>query len=131
MPVKTIDCLKAAAEKLKTEIAVLGVVYRDSRTPWYAKALIAVVIAYSLSPIDLIPDFIPVLGYLDDLILIPLGITLAIKLVPEEIFKEAHEKVADNPESTGISGWWFGGLIILFWICVIGLIAWFVWNRMT
>jgi uncharacterized membrane protein YkvA (DUF1232 family) len=106
-------------------------VYRDPRTPWYAKALIAVVIAYSLSPIDLIPDFIPMLGYLDDLILIPLGITLAIKLVPPEIFREAHTSVAGNPESMGISGWWVGGLILLFWICVIGFIAWFIWARVT
>lgn len=126
---KIIDRLKETARKLKTEIAVLGVVYRDPRTPWYAKVLIALVVAYSLSPIDLIPDFIPVLGYLDDLILIPLGITLAIKLVPPEIFKEAHATVAGNPESTGISGWWFAVLIILFWICLIGLVAWFIWNK--
>jgi uncharacterized membrane protein YkvA (DUF1232 family) len=127
--VKAIDRLKAAARKLKTEIAVLGVVYRDPRTPWYAKALIAVVIAYSLSPVDLIPDFIPVLGYLDDLILVPLGISLAIKLVPPEIFKEAHETVAGNPESLGISGWWFAVLIILFWICIIGWVVWSIWFK--
>jgi len=127
--VKPIDRLKETSKKLKTEIAVLGVVYRDPRTPWYAKALITVVIAYSLSPIDLVPDFIPVLGYLDDLILIPLGIALAIKLVPMEIFKEAHETVAGNPESLGISGWWFGVLIILFWICMIGLVVWSILNK--
>jgi hypothetical protein len=81
-----------------------------------------VVIAYSLSPIDLIPDFIPILGYLDDLILVPLGILLAIKLVPKEIFEDARRKVAVNPEETGISGWWFAAVIIIFWVCVIGLV---------
>jgi len=117
-----LDRLKQTARTLKNEIVVLGVVYRDNRTPWYAKALIALVIAYSLSPIDLIPDFIPILGYLDDLILVPLGISLAIRLVPKEIFAEARQHVTDNPEKTGISGWWFAAVIILFWICVIGLV---------
>jgi len=117
-----LERLKQTARRLKNEIAVLGVVYRDNRTPWYAKVLIAVVIAYSLSPIDLIPDFVPVLGYLDDLILIPLGISLAIKLVPKEIFAEARQHVADYPEETGISGWWFAAVIIIFWVCVIGLV---------
>jgi len=117
-----LERLKQTARLLKKEIIVLGVVYRDTRTPWYAKTLIAVVIAYSLSPIDLIPDFIPILGYLDDLILIPLGISLAIRLVPKEIFAEARQHVAVNPEETGISGWWFAAVIIIFWVCVVGLV---------
>lgn len=117
-----LERLKQAARKLKNEITVLCVVYRDARTPWYAKALIAVVVAYSLSPIDLIPDFIPVLGYLDDLILVPLGISLAIKLVPGEIFEEAQQKVAINPHEIGISGWWIAGVIIMIWVCVAVLV---------
>jgi uncharacterized membrane protein YkvA (DUF1232 family) len=117
-----LERLKSAARKLKNEITVLCVVYRDARTPWYAKVLIAVVIAYSLSPIDLIPDFIPILGYLDDLILVPLGILLAIKLVPKEIFEDARQHVAVNPKEIGISGWWFAAVIIIFWVCVIGLV---------
>ena len=68
-----LENLKQAARRLKTEVAVLGVVYKDPRTPWYAKVVIFVVIAHTLSPIDIIPDFIPVLGYLDDLILDPAG----------------------------------------------------------
>jgi uncharacterized membrane protein YkvA (DUF1232 family) len=95
MPV--LDRLKQTANRLKTEISVLTVVYRDVRTPWYARAIIFLVIAHSLSPIDLIPDFIPVLGYLDDLIIIPLGIALAIRLVPKEVFAEARVKVASQP----------------------------------
>jgi len=124
-----LDRLKQAASRLKTEIAVLGVVYRDSRTPWVARAVIFFVIAYTLSPIDLIPDFIPVLGYLDDLVIVPLGIALAIRLVPVEVFAEAREKVASQPETTSISGWWFGGLVIVIWIVVIGGILYFIFNR--
>ncbi|GAP21249.1 YkvA family protein [Leptolinea tardivitalis] len=120
MPV--LDHLKQTANRLKTEISVLTVVYRDVRTPWYARAIIFLVIAHSLSPIDLIPDFIPVLGYLDDLIIIPLGIALAIRLVPKEVFAEARVKVASQPESTGISGWWFGGLVILVWMGIVMLL---------
>jgi len=74
--------LKKRARHLKTETYVLYLAARDPRTPWYAKLLVAGIVAYALSPIDLIPDFIPVLGYLDDLILIPMGIALAIKLIP-------------------------------------------------
>jgi len=122
MPV--LDRLKQTANRLKTEISVLTVVYRDVRTPWYARAIIFLVIAHSLSPIDLIPDFIPVLGYLDDLIIIPLGIALAIRLVPKEVFAEARVKVASQPESTGISGWWFGGLVILVWMVIVMLLIW-------
>jgi uncharacterized membrane protein YkvA (DUF1232 family) len=120
-----LERLKQTARRLKTEITVLGVVYRDPRTPWYAKAVIFLVIAQSLSPIDLIPDFIPILGYLDDLILIPLGIALAIRLVPKEIFTEARAKVASQPESISISGWWFGVVVIVLWV---GLLAWLGWR---
>ena len=120
---KLIDRLKQSAAALKKEMAVLAVTYKDSRTPWYSRVAVLLVIAYSLSPVDLIPDFIPVLGYLDDLILIPLGISLAIKLIPKEIIAEACEKVSLSPEETGISGWWFAAIIILFWLTVTGLIV--------
>ncbi len=122
-----IDQLKQTARRLKTEINVLAVVYRDPRTPWHAKAVIFLVIAYSLSPVDLIPDFVPLLGYLDDLILVPAGIALAIRLVPKEIFSDARERVANQPENAGISGWWAAVLIIFFWICIILWVVWSVW----
>ena len=125
-PIALINRLKQTANRLKTEIAVLGMVYRDPRTPWYAKAVIFLVIAQSLSPIDLIPDFIPVLGYLDDLILIPLGIALAIRLVPKDIFLDAQEKVASQPASAEISGWWYAGLVIAFWIVLIMGLAYLI-----
>jgi uncharacterized membrane protein YkvA (DUF1232 family) len=122
---RILDRLKQAAHHLNNEVKVLAVVYRDARTPWYARALIFFVIAHTLSPIDLIPDFIPVLGYLDDLIIVPLGIALAIRLVPQAIFADAREKVASQPASTGISGWWFGGLVIVFWILILAFILYF------
>lgn len=124
-----LDRLKQAADRLKTEIAVLAIVYRDPRTPWFARAVIFFVIAHTLSPIDLIPDFIPVLGYLDDLVIVPLGIALAIRLVPKEVFVEAREKVAGQPENTGISGWWFGGTVIVIWILIIGYFLYFAYTR--
>ncbi len=119
--------LKQLALKFKKEVNVLAVVYRDPRTPWYARFFIAAILAYSLSPIDLIPDFIPVLGYVDDLILIPLGIFLAIKMIPGEIFAEAHQAVTARPEDTGIKGWWFAMLIVIFWIAVAFFILNAIW----
>ena len=93
---------KDRAKKLKTEIHALLIAYRDPRTPWIAKAWVLLVIAYALSPIDLIPDFIPVLGYLDDLILLPLGIALALRLIPADIMAEAREKAGTTgPKQAG------------------------------
>lgn len=77
---------------MKSRLGVLYWAFKHKRTPWYAKALIALVLSYAVSPIDLIPDFIPVLGYLDDLILIPAGVALAIKFIPEDIIAECQAK---------------------------------------
>jgi len=82
---------KNAARDLKTETYALYLAYRDPRTPWYAKVWAAAVVAYAFSPIDLIPDFIPILGYLDDLVIVPLGIWLALKMIPSEVMNEARE----------------------------------------
>ncbi len=76
---------KTGAKRLRSEIHALCLAARDPRTPWYAKALAAFIIGYVLSPVDLIPDFIPVIGYLDDLIIVPAGITILIKIMPKEI----------------------------------------------
>ena len=84
--------LKAKAKQLKSEVYALYLASKDPRTPWYAKALAALIIGYALSPIDLIPDFIPVLGYLDDLIIVPAGIVLLLKMIPKEVMEECREK---------------------------------------
>jgi len=86
--------LKERAHRLKAETYALYLVARDPRTPWYAKSLAVVVVGYALSPIDLIPDFIPVIGYLDDLLLVPLGIWMTIGLVPDDVMAEARERAA-------------------------------------
>jgi uncharacterized membrane protein YkvA (DUF1232 family) len=86
--------LKARVRVLKRDAAALYIAARDPRTPWYAKGLIFFVVVHTLSPIDLIPDFIPVLGYLDDLLIVPLGIWLAIRWIPPEVLAEAREAAA-------------------------------------
>jgi len=89
--------LKKHARALKVEARALYLAARDPRTPWYVKCLVVGITAYALSPIDIIPDFIPVLGYLDDLILLPLGIWLAIKLIPKEVLEEYRERGRSVP----------------------------------
>jgi len=91
-----IEKLRSRARSLKNEAIAVYIAAKDPRTPWYAKALIFFVVAHTFSPIDLIPDFIPILGYLDDLIITPLGLGLAIRLIPAEVLEEAREKVAGS-----------------------------------
>ncbi len=90
--IKLIERWRDHAEKLEQETYAIYLAYRDPRVPWYARIWAALVVAYALSPIDLIPDFIPVLGYLDDLILVPLGIALALKMIPAEVLAECRAK---------------------------------------
>ena len=97
-----LDRLKARARSLTRETLALYLVARDPRTPWYAKLLAAAVVAYALSPFDLIPDFVPVLGYLDDLIIVPAGIALVLRLVPAEVLADCREQArlrTDRPVS--------------------------------
>lgn len=87
---RTIQKWKQKSRHMKIEIYALYLAYRDPRVPWYAKAFVAIVVGYAFSPIDLIPDFIPVLGYLDDLVLIPLGVAVALKMIPEKIMEDCR-----------------------------------------
>jgi uncharacterized membrane protein YkvA (DUF1232 family) len=95
VPVRTFDTWKRRVRQLKSETYALYLAYRDPRVPWYARVLAAVVVGYAFCPIDLIPDVVPVLGYLDDLILVPLGIWLALKLIPQEVMAEARERAQE------------------------------------
>jgi uncharacterized membrane protein YkvA (DUF1232 family) len=108
--------LKSRARALRTETFALYFAYRDPRTPWYAKGWALVVLAYALSPIDLIPDFIPLLGYLDDIILVPAGIALAIKLIPAGVMADAREtskQIAGGTKRLGQIG---SAIVIVLWI---------------
>jgi uncharacterized membrane protein YkvA (DUF1232 family) len=86
---------KERASQLKTEIYALFLAYKDPRTPWQARIFTALVVGYAFSPIDLIPDFIPVLGYLDDLVIVPLGIFLALKMIPVNVMEESRAKAVE------------------------------------
>jgi uncharacterized membrane protein YkvA (DUF1232 family) len=94
MPTPSMERLKAWADRVKTDTYALFLACSDPRVPWYAKVLVGLIVAYALSPIDLIPDFIPVIGYLDDLLLVPAGIALAARLIPEGVLEEhrAHAR---------------------------------------
>ncbi|OHD56119.1 MAG: hypothetical protein A2Y33_01585 [Spirochaetes bacterium GWF1_51_8] len=107
--------LKARAKKLKDEITVLRIALHDNETPWYSKALVALTVAYALSPIDLIPDFIPVLGLLDDIILLPAMIALAIKTIPSAVMERSRIK-AEERKSNGKKNYLAAVIIILIWL---------------
>lgn len=114
--------LKQQARRLKGETYALFLAYRDPRVPWYAKLVVAVVVAYAFSPIDLIPDFIPVLGYLDDLVLVPLGIRLALRLIPPEVMAEYRERAAAELR-TKPRNWVAGAVIIALWVLALLWVA--------
>jgi uncharacterized membrane protein YkvA (DUF1232 family) len=96
--------LRAWARRLKRDAIALWLAARDPRTPWTAKACAAVVAAYALSPIDLIPDFIPVLGYLDDVLLVPLGIWLVLKMIPAPLLEEFRAAAAERAKPSSRAG---------------------------
>ena len=109
------ESLKSKAGKLKREIFALYLAARDPRTPWYAKAVAALVVAYALSPIDLIPDFIPILGYIDDLLLLPLGIWFVLTMIPPEIMAECRTKAAASKGKLP-RNWWIAAAIVVLWL---------------
>lgn len=111
--------VKAQAKKLKNEIQILHLACRDSRVPWYAKILAVFIIGYALSPIDLIPDFIPILGHLDDLIIVPAGIILLIKMVPSEVVDEYRGKIQSLPADKQPKNWLVATVVVFFWLVVI------------
>jgi uncharacterized membrane protein YkvA (DUF1232 family) len=112
------------ARSIRRDIVALWIAARDPRVPWYAKAAAAAVAAYALSPIDLIPDFIPVLGYLDDLIIVPLGVLLAVRLVPAELMAEFREEAARRENPASKAGLAF---VIAVWVAAAILLAWLFW----
>jgi len=105
-------------------VLALWIAARDPRVPWYAKALAGAVAAYALSPMDLIPDFIPVIGYLDDLIIVPLGILLAVRLVPAELMAEFRPEASRRIRPVSKAGL---AVIVAIWVAAALLLAWMLW----
>ncbi len=120
------------ARHLKTEAYALYLAYRDPRTPWAARVVAALVVGYAFSPIDLIPDFIPVLGYLDDLVLVPLGVALALRLIPPEVMADARAQAQDAFASGRPVSRAAAVVIVLIWLGLAALgiaLGLRVWQR--
>jgi uncharacterized membrane protein YkvA (DUF1232 family) len=120
------DGMTQIARALKRDVHAVYLAARDPQTPWYAKALAFAVAAYALSPIDLIPDFIPVLGYVDDLLIVPLGIALVIRLIPAEVM-EKHRALAALAQERPVSRA-AAIVIVLLWIASGMLIGWWLYR---
>jgi uncharacterized membrane protein YkvA (DUF1232 family) len=118
-----LEGLKQRARRLKTEVYALYLAYKDPRVPWYARLFAAGVVAYTVSPIDLIPDFIPVIGYLDDLILVPIGIVFALKMIPPDVMAECRERAKETLREGRPMGWIAVGIIIGIWLTLAALSA--------
>ena len=121
---------KQKAAQLKKQSLALYFAWRDPRTPWYAKGWMIVVLAYAFSPIDLIPDFIPVLGYLDDLIIVPLGVYLAIRMVPAGVMQECQAKAEESLGQDVPQFKWMGVIVVAIWVVVILLIILWLVGRL-
>ena len=121
--------IKEWARTIRRDVHALWLAARDPRTPWYAKAFALTIAAYALSPIDLIPDFIPVIGYLDEVILLPLAIMLATRLVPPDLMAE-HRATAARAEGKPISraGTVF---IVTVWLLAAGALIWWLWSHFS
>ena len=118
---------KSRAKGLKSEVYALYLACKDPRTPWYAKAFAAMVLGYALSPVDLIPEFIPVLGYLDDLVIVPAGMALLIRMIPKEVLEECRER-ARNASRRKLKNWTAGAIIILIWAAAIYITLRWAWR---
>ena len=120
------DTWKDRIKALKRETFTLYLACRHPHVPWYAKLLALIVVAYALSPIDLIPDFIPVLGYLDDLVLIPLGLMLVIRLIPADVLAECRQKSAEIVGKATRIGKIAAAVIVVFWLLTAALVVWLI-----
>jgi len=115
--------LKDRAKRLKSDIPAVFLSLKDKKTPWYAKVCAAVTVAYALSPIDLVPDFIPVLGYLDDVILLPALVALTVKCIPNDVLGHCREQAEGMWEDGRPKKWYYAIPVALIWIVAITLIV--------
>jgi uncharacterized membrane protein YkvA (DUF1232 family) len=114
------------ARALKKEVKAVYLAARHPGTPWYAKLAAGCVLAYVLSPIDLIPDPIPVLGYLDDLVIVPLGLAFTIKLIPPQIMCECRARVQEAGGEGKPKSWWGAAIVVLIWLGLVLLAIWLI-----
>lgn len=124
--------LKQWARHLKAEIYALYLACRDPRVPWYARVFVACVVGYALSPIDLIPDFVPVLGYLDDLIVLPLGLSIALRLIPPELMEDCRAQARERMAGSKPRSWLAAAVIVVIWLALaagVGLWVRRAWGR--
>lgn len=119
--------LKQRAKRLKKDIPAVFLALKHKKTPVVAKILAAVTVGYALSPIDLIPDFIPVLGYLDDLILLPALVALTVKLIPPEVLSECREKSENMWADGKPKKWYYAIPIVLLWLLIVWVIVKAIW----
>ena len=120
--------LQRWARQLKVQLSALYLAYQDPRTPWYARVFAFAVVAYAFSPIDLIPDMIPLLGYLDDVILLPVGIYIALRLIPAPVMAEARLRAAASGQRTPVSRV-AAAAVIATWLLALLLVATWLWRR--
>ena len=115
--------LKEKAKQLKTDVPAVFLALKDKKTPWYAKVFATMTVVYALSPIDFIPDFIPVLGYLDDLIILPALVALTVKFIPKDVFAEYRKKAQGMWQDGKPKKWYYAIPIIVAWLIILGLIV--------
>ena len=119
-----IDTLRRRARQLKRDTFALYLACRDPRTPWLAKVIAGIVVAYALSPIDLVPDFVPILGYLDDLLIVPAGLAFALKLIPEPVMIECRERAQlamERPTNRAAAA-----VIVSIWLVAAALVIYLI-----
>lgn len=119
MKISLVQKMKEKVKQMKQDVLALYYAYRNPDTPWTAKVLIGITIGYLLSPIDLIPDFIPVLGLLDDLIIVPLLIVASIRLIPADVWLESKLKAEQFPIVLNKKNWRFAAFIVVIWLIVL------------
>ena len=114
--------LKARAKKLKTDIPAIFLALKDKETSLIAKIFAGITVAYALSPIDLVPDFIPILGYLDDVILLPMLVALTIKFIPEEVLNRNRKQAEGMWQDGKPKKWYYAIPVVLIWVLIVVLV---------
>jgi len=129
--VGTIERWKRKVELLRAETYALYLAYRDPRVPWYSKVFAALVVGYAFSPIDLIPDFIPIIGYLDDLVLVPIGIAIALKMIPGEVMEECRLNAREALSDGMPINWVAAIVIVVIWLLLVAIFIFLILRRIN